>query len=285
MSNEEAQAILAKANLLRLRGDIAQAEQICMTVMASRPADVIALAMLGDIRFEASRSEEAEHFYDLAVQTGEAPAAVQEKLHELRSRRERRPEVRPSATAPWVVPAIACVGFLSTVAVVAMIAPHFQPKLEAVSVKVIAPKEPEVPKATEPATVHPAPKGALADSVFLQKLNQRTEIEDRIETVELDPRNDSVTLSAQIRATDTPRTVAAMLAYAAFATDLNLKSVSIRLIFEERLVFLGEIARVIYDEATKTPGRAVVVAMENGFTNEWQNDRKNAVRSMTKEHP
>ena len=78
-SAERAEAWLAKANLLRLRGDVAAAEAICLDLLAAFPSDVYALCLLGDIRFSQQREHDAAQLYDLAVSTGAAPASVHEK--------------------------------------------------------------------------------------------------------------------------------------------------------------------------------------------------------------
>lgn len=58
---------IARSNLLRLRGDIAEAEKVCLAVLKRFPNNPAAHGMMGDLTFEAGRLDEARRWYEMAL--------------------------------------------------------------------------------------------------------------------------------------------------------------------------------------------------------------------------
>lgn len=64
-SHEDTDAELARANLSRLRGDLAEAERICLEVLRRFPNERAAGILLGQVLLAAGRAEEARHWFEL----------------------------------------------------------------------------------------------------------------------------------------------------------------------------------------------------------------------------
>jgi len=58
---------IARSNLLRLRGDVAEAEKVCLGVLKRFPNNPAAHGMMGDLSFETGRLDEARRWYEMAL--------------------------------------------------------------------------------------------------------------------------------------------------------------------------------------------------------------------------
>jgi len=58
---------IARCNLLRLRGDLAEAEKVCLGVLKRFPNNPAAHGMMGDLSFEGGQLEEARRWYEMAL--------------------------------------------------------------------------------------------------------------------------------------------------------------------------------------------------------------------------
>lgn len=81
--DEEVHALLASANLLKLRGDWQAAVQKCMRALAIDPNSAAAHSLLGDIYCDQGKVGEATHWYKLALDLRPDSAAVRTKLDQL----------------------------------------------------------------------------------------------------------------------------------------------------------------------------------------------------------
>lgn len=103
--------LLARANLLRMRGRWQEAAALCAEVLRLEPGSASAYSLLGDIHENQGNLEEAIHWYDLALRVNprsEADVAKKGRAQELLEARQRRAEwqaavqrerVRPGAQA------------------------------------------------------------------------------------------------------------------------------------------------------------------------------------------
>jgi len=88
--------LLARANLLRMRGRWAEAAEECAAALRQDPANGTACSLLGDIHQDQGRAEEARHWYHLALELNPGSEADRAKL----SRAEEALEAR-SRRAEW----------------------------------------------------------------------------------------------------------------------------------------------------------------------------------------
>ncbi|MBI3911723.1 MAG: tetratricopeptide repeat protein [Armatimonadetes bacterium] len=92
---EEVYPLLARANLLRMRGRWSEAADLCAEVIRLDAGNASAHSLLGDIYENQGRLEDAIHWYRLAldlIPTSEADAAKLARAQELLEARQRRAE-------------------------------------------------------------------------------------------------------------------------------------------------------------------------------------------------
>ena len=265
ISTTKVEALLAKANLLRLRGQFEPAEEICLEVLTAEPKHVFALCLLGDIRLSQDRLQDAENLYDLALQTGEAPSTIQDKLTAIRSKAVEPLNWTKRSKPSWLAPFAIALGFMTVIVLATLLAPKVDSSLP-VSVRVIAPKEPE--KASppmKPLTVHP--HGALDDESLAQTVGQKSGLLDAILSATHDPRTSAVTLT--VVTTDEPKKVAELVAYWTLNIEPALQAVSVRVIKDERVAYIADLTRAKYDEAVQQTGSKVQDSIDGAMSNEW----------------
>jgi tetratricopeptide repeat protein len=85
--------MLARANLLRMRGRWAEAADLCVDVLRLNPNNPTAHSLLGDIYQDQGRPDEAAHWYQLALELNPGSEADRAKLARtdemLEARRQR----------------------------------------------------------------------------------------------------------------------------------------------------------------------------------------------------
>ncbi len=81
---------LARANLLRMRGDYAQAEEVCLKILHRFPNNASANSLLGDICAERNDLEQAAEWYELALDITPDAQAVRQKLASAKERMRQR---------------------------------------------------------------------------------------------------------------------------------------------------------------------------------------------------
>ncbi|MER3413671.1 MAG: hypothetical protein C4340_02545 [Armatimonadota bacterium] len=88
---------IARANLARMRGDEADAERICLTILKKYPNNVSAHILLGDIYWDSARLEEAMQWYDLAIALAPENTVLKRKLERTREALHRNSETDAAA--------------------------------------------------------------------------------------------------------------------------------------------------------------------------------------------
>lgn len=112
---------LAKANLLRMRGNHAEAERLCLAVLKQFPYNSTAHILLGDIHADKGNSREALDWYELAVELEPENASLKAKRDRIRKEREKE-EAVAAAVALEVPTSNARTVLLSSAIVVVLIA-------------------------------------------------------------------------------------------------------------------------------------------------------------------
>lgn len=77
---------LARANLLRMRGEYKQAEDICLAVLRRHPNSATANTLLGDICAERGDLKQAAEWYEMALDIVPDSASDRQKLESVRNR-------------------------------------------------------------------------------------------------------------------------------------------------------------------------------------------------------
>jgi hypothetical protein len=71
---------IARANLLRLRGNLDEAESVCLAVLKRFPNNPAAHVMMGDLCFEADKLENAKQWYEMALDLTPGDEGVRRKM-------------------------------------------------------------------------------------------------------------------------------------------------------------------------------------------------------------
>ncbi|MEQ1932394.1 MAG: hypothetical protein ABL962_00745 [Fimbriimonadaceae bacterium] len=95
-SDTEVYPELAKANLLRMRKEFKQSEDICLSILRRFPNNASANELLGDIMVERGDLEQSVEWYELALDIVPDSDAIKEKLATVR---KQQAEVQTTQTA------------------------------------------------------------------------------------------------------------------------------------------------------------------------------------------
>jgi hypothetical protein len=71
---------IARANLLRLKGSLDEAEKVCLAVLKRYPNNPAAHVMMGDLSFEAGKLENAKQWYEMALDLTPGDEGIRRKL-------------------------------------------------------------------------------------------------------------------------------------------------------------------------------------------------------------
>jgi len=117
--NDDAEIVhteLARANVLRLRGDFNGAEEICVRILEHHPESAATQTLLGDIAYSQDRMDQAAEHYEIAYALDPAPDVFKKfkSAEELRETREIETTAEQLGLPPknanqWANPALAVV--------------------------------------------------------------------------------------------------------------------------------------------------------------------------------
>ncbi len=97
---EEINALLSRANLARVRGNLEEAQDICRTVLELSPTAADAHSLLGDLFAAQEKHDEALHCYSVASELRPQNALLREKRDKAIQARHSRLLVSQQQQAP-----------------------------------------------------------------------------------------------------------------------------------------------------------------------------------------
>ncbi|MGV3614583.1 MAG: tetratricopeptide repeat protein [Fimbriimonas sp.] len=278
---------LARANLLRVRGEFDAAEAVCLSVLKRYPNSAPTHTLLGDIADDRGDLDQAERWYDLALDLDPESAGDRRKLEDVRARKNAFDSEStvaqiglPSRPAiPWsniVLGSLAALSFAGA-AYVGFARRDTGRPAPTVTRAIDVPKEAITAQATEPvpeATPEPVadatPKiptpgptafpGSQEDEAARSLLAQRSPVGSNLISAQNDPRAKVMTLTFGLRSTDDPRQVASELARTALELNLETQNVVVRGVRDARLVYVADVPRTRYADT---------------LTDAWQQDNAN----------
>jgi tetratricopeptide (TPR) repeat protein len=256
-------AELARANLLRMRGDTKGAIDQCLHILKTDPEDLDAHLFIADLYTETGDLEQATTWYELALDLAPRDQSIRTKIRELAERRKEQeavaaaPELElqlPSARPPY-----ALYGGVGGVIVLTIL-------LGAFALSRAKPVERTPLVVTAPSAVaSPAPEAAqrLADVPATTVANAATVEDDATLTRQIagrlpagvslvgalqDPRTQQVMMTVAVAAEGAERTTAAEAARAALGAALAAPSVVVRVARQGRLVYVATVDRSRFAE-------------------------------------
>lgn len=304
---EEVHQALAKANLLRLRGDYVEAEKTCLQLLRKLPNCAPAHTLLGDIADDRGLIEEAERWFELALDLDSDSVTDRQKLEDIQARRKVQesvstieqiglPTKRP---LPWMNIALASIAILSlTYAAFVSIekkARQKTPDIISTPVSVSpdsvtpAPQEPanskpnadspnvtaEVPaKPSDSVATNPGGINDVQDMSLMRTLAQHSPYGSLLVEVQNDPRVKEVTLAYAARPTDDARAIGADLARTTFEQSPTTMQVVVRALRDTHLLYMADVSRAKYAETLSSQWQQANANTPNAFanavlTNEW----------------
>lgn len=294
---------LARANLLRVRGEFDAAEELCIAVLRRYPNSAPTHTLLGDISDDKEDLDQAERWYDLALDLDPESAGDRRKLEDVRARRNATDAqttvdqigLPPRRPIPWFNIGLAGFALLSFVgaAYVGFARKDTQKPNPTVTTSVQAPTDalaadkPEVitpPEATVPEAVTPKvepaptaiipPPGAQEDETIRGLLAQRSPVGANLIAVQNDPRAKVLTLTFSFRTDEDHRHIAAELGKSALEQNLETQVVVLRGVKDGKLSYVTDLPRTRYADTLSEvwqQDNANVPEAFKGYvlTNEW----------------
>lgn len=228
----EAYALLAQANLLRMRGHWEEAVKNCMTALRLAPNSSSAQSLLGDIYENQGRFDDAIQWYRMALDADPDSPADQIKLHRLLQRQsppelagplgqmealsepQRLPILRlqrlsqdPEITLRYT--ALAASLLLLLVVGLAYVAAHHQTTLVSLGLanKEVEAKPVMVPTEGSPMSIIPVTMRDASEQALLDALRSSSDLSGQgitMEDVQTDPRTQEITLTIGLTAASIP---------------------------------------------------------------------------------
>lgn len=247
---------LARANLMRIRGDYAQAEKTLLSVLHRYPNNVTSHTLLGDMFAEQGDCKSATQWYEMALDLEPADELVQGKL---RACQQKLKDQESQTTAEKLALPNArrqaltyVVGLLAVVVVVATMSfvvgrtagdAARQSELLATSPVDVTPPQPEdVPAPALPITEEtPAFEGTQEEVALRQSLGALSDLSGRALVVQLDPRRASASVGIEARADDDVARLAFRVAWSALKLRPQLAVASVHVLQRGQAVLVADL--------------------------------------------
>ena len=272
---------LAQANLLRLRGELDEAEKRCLSILKRYPNEPGAHGQLGDIVADRGDWARAAQWYELALDLNPKSARDKAKLAEALRRVEEADAshtIEQIGLPPadhskvyWILSAV--VAFMIIVAAAAYF--RSPPPAKASPVLnggvVSAPLTPLADSSTPPSTDKPVADTSqdqtpaaestepssmpMEDRTLMQLLQQRSAEGSALVAVNQDPRDKLLTLTYAAAQNDDVRKIGASLAKDALDQSPDTLIVTVRGIVGDRLAFVADASRPRLQEIESAPSQ------------------------------
>lgn len=278
---------LARANLLRMRGEYKQAEEVCLRVLRRFPNNASANTLLGDICAERGDLDQAISWFELALDLNPDSKADKEKLEAVRQRKSDREAATtakllglPTTKPKGVFVAIVFLVFIVTVGLVSYtIGRNIVSSREAPATVVDAPVNiPSQPLRNPPRSNQPEPTEIAGevkeDRELLSLLASASSIGTKLIAAEKDPRTNEVTLTFRSSVEENVKALGAQLATLALDKVRECNKVVFRCVVEGQLAMVAEVHRDNL-QRTKTSewleqyGNDPTAWTNSVVTNEW----------------
>ncbi len=252
--------MLARANLLRMRGDFKQAEEVCLTILRRYPNNATANGLLGDISAERGDLSQAAEWYELSLDITPDNTAVRDKLSKVK---ERIREHEAAATAkhlglPTSRPKVGVyIGLLFLFLVALCVLAFFLGREFGQTGAAAGPRVVDAPVTLEPKAAQP-PTDATANVPAPLGANPRQPEEDRnlqaaiaakavdgskLLDARFDPRTGFGSLTFDCPEGEDPRAIGSRLAQAGFDAMPDAKTITLRAVRAGKLHYLADTYR------------------------------------------
>lgn len=260
---------LARANLLRMRGDFKGAEDVCLGILRRYPNNATANGLLGDICAEKGDLAQAAEWFELALDLTPDDEAVQQKLANVQSRMKEHEAAEtakqlglPTSRPKVGLYIIGVIVFLVAIGIVAFsLGKQAEKKSLADRGIVNAPvtidpapanppsqsAPPDTGQAPVPATTTATEDERAAMRQILGAMAENDPTKTALLEVRVDPRTESGgpiwTLTYEVKADQDPKALGSALALGAFHGSTEVNGIVLRALRLGKLVYLASVGR------------------------------------------
>lgn len=266
---------LAKANLMRMRGEYKLARDTCLALLKRFPNNADAHTLLGDIEAEEGDLDHAAQWYEMALDLRPESESDQHKLEVIRRRIAEREAMTtaqqlglPTTRSRAMVYGVLIAVFIVLVGVTAFILGDRSrarrgPTPPPITTPIEIGKRRTEPDRTEPpqpiAREHPSPTptppaGPIEDQSLTQRLTAECAEGRRIVSAVQDPRDRSVAITAAVDDGASEREVAALIGVSALQRTPATSRVTVRIMRSGELAFVADVTRAAVDQAVERIG-------------------------------
>ncbi len=253
---------LARANLLRMRGEYKQAEKICLNILKQYPNNATSHTLLGDVYTDLGDLGHAAQWYELALDLNRDSAVDKQKLASVRERIKQREAVAAVEELGLPQPspnmALLAVGAVFVLVVIGLTA-YFLGQRYQTTVKNSLPIS--APLSSTSGTSSPPPAGqgtgsdqqagtpttteagTQEDKTLTQMLAQRSPQGAHVMSVSQDPRSKILTITYSLRPEDDERKLGAELAKSALDQDADALIVTVRGVRDSHIAYVADVQR------------------------------------------
>lgn len=273
---------LAKANLLRMRGDTTAAESQLLSLLKRYPNNATAHEMLGDLYFEAHDDGQAAQWFELAIDLAPDTPGLANKLQLAKERlaaKDRDTTVETIGLKPTNNRMAIGIGIAAVIVLILAVGIYALVKRNS-SAEVIRSTldAPVQPSATPSPSSSASPSGrpiivpsatpspaVVEDQSALTTLTQKAPEGNRLLALTSDPRSQTIQMTFNVRENEDPRPIGAKLAKAALDLYPACSTVTVRASKEGNLVYVADATRMRYMETQTAEWQAA-----NPSSDAWQ---------------
>ena len=271
---------LARANLLRMRGDYKAAESQCLTILRRYPNNSTANILLGDICAEKGDLDQSMQWYEMALDLTPESQAAQHKLEAVKQRFKEKETAQtveqlglPTTKSKAGIYAFALIAAVFVFAV----AMYFAGKRVGEKTDLRQPGLKASQPTIDPGNVSPPvnSKGEARTDQDLVKAIQGTGTEGgRVIDAFQDPRTHALIVSFSVLQGEDPRPLAAFVAQQAFQQVREAPVVTVRGLRQGQVAYVADAMRTLYEETLSTTWTAEHQSNANAWvdhilTREW----------------
>ena len=293
IARERFHAEIARANLLRMRGDYKGAVDQCLSVLKRIPEDGDTHTLLGDIYAEQGNLDEAIQWYEMAMDLDPKSNADLSKLNQVRQRLKDREAASaiaqldiPVEKTNYVLIGVAVVAILLTLGIGSYMLGQRNTGSRvsrlARNLPVTAPPSVESdsnsedngnPVNEDPPTSTSDRQIPQEDAALTQMIGQRSSDGAHLLSASEDPRSKIVTLAYVVQPDEDERKIGAELARTTLSQSSDAQLVVLRGIKSDRLGYVADVPRARWleseSDAWKQANPNVDAWISHLLTNEW----------------
>ena len=279
---------LAHANLLRMRGEYKQAEDVCLRVLRRFPNNASANTLLGDICAEKGELDQAISWYELAIDLNPDSKADKEKLSAVLQRKSDREAATtakllglPTTRPKGVLVAILFLAFIVIVGITSysigksIVSKQTVPRT-VVDIPVTIPTRdgPSAPIESTPPPPASASTTIKEDRELLALLSSASTNGTRLMQASQDPRLKELVLTYRCSSEENMKAVGAHLAVVGLDKVRDCNKVTLRAVVDGQLALVADVLRENVDKAKSsewqsTNGNDSDAWVNTVVTNEW----------------